>query len=181
METLFDVSEKLNISKDLSLLYLIMAIGVLGSVYAIFGGLKAIAYSDLIYGIGLFIGGLIIPILALWNIGDHNIATGLSRVYDAAPEKFNAVGSKDSVLPFGTLFTGLVINQIYFWCMNQVIVQRALGAANLKEAQKGFLLMGVFKILMPIIIVLPGVIGYFYFKDTLYDNGKKRDHERYQQ
>jgi SSS family solute:Na+ symporter len=170
METLFDVSEKLQISKDLSLLYLIIAIGVLGSVYAIFGGLKAIAYSDLIYGIGLFVGGLIIPILALWNIGDHNIATGLTRVYDAAPEKFNSIGSKDSVLPFGTLFTGLVINQIYFWCMNQVIVQRALGAANLKEAQKGFLLMGVFKILMPIIIVLPGVIGYYYFRDSLYDN-----------
>lgn len=170
METLFDVSDKLHISKDRSLIYLIIAIGFLGSVYAIFGGLKAIAYSDAIYGIGLFLGGLLIPILALWNIGDHNIGTGLAKVYDAAPEKFNSIGSKDSVLPFGTLFTGLVINQIYFWCMNQVIVQRALGAANLKEAQKGFLLMGVFKILMPIIIVLPGVIGYFYFKDTLYDN-----------
>jgi SSS family solute:Na+ symporter len=91
-------------------------------------------------------------------------------VYNSAPEKFNPVGSKDSVLPFGTLFTGLVINQVYFWCMNQVIVQRALGARNLKEAQKGFLMMGVFKILMPIIIVLPGVIGYYYFQDSLYDS-----------
>jgi solute:Na+ symporter, SSS family len=170
METLFDVSDKLHISKDLSIIYLIIAIGILGSVYAIFGGLKAIAYSDAIYGIGLFVGGLLIPIFALWNIGDHNIGTGLEKVYAAAPEKFNSIGSKDSVLPFGTLFTGLVINQVYFWCMNQVIVQRALGAANLKEAQKGFLLMGVFKILMPIIIVLPGVIGYYYFRETLYDN-----------
>ncbi len=170
METLFDVSEKMSISRDTSIWVMIVAIGVLGSVYAIFGGLKAIAYSDAIYGVGLFLGGLIIPIVALWNIGDSNIATGLSRVYAAAPEKFNSIGSKDSVLPFGTLFTGLVINQVYFWCMNQVIVQRALGARNLAEAQKGFLLMGVFKILMPIIIVLPGVIGYFYFKDSLYDN-----------
>ena len=170
METLFDVSDKLHISKDLSLIYLIIAIGVLGSVYAIFGGLKAIAYSDAIYGIGLFVGGLLIPVLALWSIGDQDIAAGLTKVYDAAPEKFNSIGDKDSVLPFGTLFTGLVINQIYFWCMNQVIVQRALGAANLKEAQKGFLLMGVFKILMPIIIVLPGVIGYYYFRDSLYND-----------
>lgn len=170
METLFDVSEKLNITKERSLLYLIIATGILGSVYAIFGGLKAIAYSDAIYGVGLFAGGLLIPVIALWDIGDSNIITGLTKVYDAAPEKFNSIGGKDSILPFGTLFTGLVVNQIYFWCMNQVIVQRALGASNLKEAQKGFLLMGVFKILMPIIIVLPGVIGYFYFRETLYND-----------
>lgn len=170
METLFDVSERMNISRETSINYLIIATGVLGSVYAIFGGLKAIAYSDAIYGVGLFVAGLLIPLIALWNIGDSNIAAGLTKVYNYAPEKFNSVGSKDSVLPFGTLFTGLVINQIYFWCMNQVIVQRALGAASLKEAQKGFLMMGVFKILMPIIIVLPGVIGYYYFHDTLYSN-----------
>lgn len=169
METLFDVSEKLNITKERSLLYLIIATGILGSVYAIFGGLKAIAYSDAIYGIGLFVGGLLIPVIALWDIGDSNIMTGLTKVYDAAPEKFDSIGDKDSILPFGTLFTGLVVNQVYFWCMNQVIVQRALGASSLKEAQKGFLLMGVFKILMPVIIVLPGVIGYFYFRDTLYN------------
>lgn len=168
METLFDVSDKLHISKDLSIFYLILAIGVLGSVYAIFGGLKAIAYSDAVYGVGLFVGGLLVPLLALWNIGDSSISAGLSKVYHHAPEKFNSIGSKDSVLPFGTLFTGLVVNQVYFWCMNQVIVQRALGAANLKEAQKGFLLMGLFKILMPIIIVLPGVIGFYYFSDSLY-------------
>lgn len=170
METLFDIGEKLNVSKDIANWYLIIAIGVLGSVYAIFGGLKAIAYSDAIYGVGLFVGGLLIPIIALWNIGNGNIATGLTKVYDAAPEKFNSIGSKDSVLPFGTLFTGLLVNQVYFWCMNQVIVQRALGATNLKEAQKGFLMMGVFKILMPLIIVLPGVIGFYYFRDTLYNN-----------
>lgn len=169
METLFDVSEKLGIDRDRSLLYLIITIGILGSVYAIFGGLKAIAYSDAIYGIGLFIGGLLIPVIALMDIGDNNIVKGLEKVYDAAPEKFNSIGDKDSILPFGTLFTGLVVNQVYFWCMNQVIVQRALGASSLKEAQKGFMLMGIFKILMPIIIVLPGVIGYFYFRETLYD------------
>jgi solute:Na+ symporter, SSS family len=169
METLFDVSDKLGITKERSLLYLIIAIGILGSVYSIFGGLKAIAYSDAIYGIGLFVGGLLIPVIALWDIGDRNIITGITKVYDAAPEKFNSIGDKDSILPFGTLFTGLVINQIYFWCMNQVIVQRALGASNLKEAQKGFMLMGVFKLLMPIIIVLPGVIGFFYFRDSLYN------------
>jgi len=169
-ETLFDVSERFGITKEESMWWMIVLIGVLGSVYAIFGGLKAIAYSDMIYGIGLFIGGLAVPFFALYEIGETDIAGGLKKVYEHAPEKFNSIGSSDSDLPFGTLFTGLVINQIYFWCMNQVIVQRALGAKNLKEAQKGFLIMGLFKILMPLIIVLPGVIGFYYFNDSLYSN-----------
>ncbi|MBZ5858038.1 solute:sodium symporter family transporter [Flavihumibacter profundi] len=169
-ETLFDISKMFNITRDQSIWYLIVIIGVLGSVYATFGGLKAVAYSDAIYGIGLFIGGLMVPVFALMQIGHNDIGEGLSKVYTSAPEKFNSIGSSTSVLPFSTLFTGLVVNQIYFWCMNQVIVQRALGASNLKEAQKGFLIMGLFKILMPIIIVLPGVIGFYYFKDTLFAN-----------
>lgn len=167
-ETLFDISTKFDITKEQSMWWIIVITGFLGSIYAIVGGLKAIAYSDMIYGIGLFLGGLAVPFFALYEIGDSNIAAGLDKVYKHAPEKFNSIGGPDSVLPFGTLFTGLVINQIYFWCMNQVIVQRALGAVNLKEAQKGFLLMGVFKLLMPLIIVLPGVIGYYYFSDSLY-------------
>ena len=170
METLFDVSANMNIPKGEAINYIIICTGILGSVYAIFGGLKAVAYSDVIYGVGLFIGGLLIPILALMDIGDNNILSGLSKVYHHAPEKFSSIGKPDSVMPFSVLFTGLVVNQIYFWCMNQVIVQRALGAADLKEAQKGFLLMGVFKILMPIIIVLPGVIAFYYFKDSMYAN-----------
>ena len=93
---------------------------------------------------------------------------GLLKVYNHNPEKFNVIGAADSVLPFETLFTGLVINQLYFWSMNQTILQRALGAKNLVEAQKGLLYAGVLKLLVPIIIVLPGVIGFYYFGDSLY-------------
>ncbi|MDH3796631.1 MAG: solute:sodium symporter family transporter, partial [Flavobacteriaceae bacterium] len=84
-------------------------------------------------------------------------------------EKFNVIGAADSVLPFEVLFTGLIINQLYFWGMNQTIIQRALGAKNLKEAQKGLLLTGLFKILIPLVIILPGVICYYYFQDTYFD------------
>ena len=79
------------------------------------------------------------------------------------------VGSADSVLPFEVLFTGLIINQLYFWSMNQTIIQRALGAKNLIEAQKGLLFTGVLKILVPLIIILPGVIGYYYYGNSLYN------------
>lgn len=170
IESLFGISDIMNVDKTEGLWITVIIIGVIGSIYAIFGGLKAVAYSDTINGAGLLIGGLLIPILALLEIGDNNILDGLVKVYEFAPEKFNVIGAKDSVMPFEVLFTGLIINQLYFWGMNQTIVQRALGAKNLKEAQKGLLITGIFKILIPLVIILPGVICYYYFQDTYYDN-----------
>ena len=169
-ESIFNISEVLGVSKSQGLWITVVAIGLIGSLYAIFGGLKAVAYSDTINGYGLIIGGLLVPLIALFSIGDGNIGAGLVKVYENAPEKFNVIGARDSVMPFGVLFTGLIINQLYFWGMNQTIVQRALGAKNLKEAQKGLLFTGVLKILIPIIIILPGVIGFYYFGDSMYEN-----------
>ena len=170
LESIFNVSEVLEVSKTQGLWITVVVVGLLGSLYAIFGGLKAVAVSDTINGYGLLIGGLAIPAIALWKIGDGNMLSGLTTVFEHAPEKFNVIGAKDSVLPFGTLFTGLIINQLYFWGMNQTIIQRALGAKNLVEAQKGLLYTGVLKILVPLIIVLPGVIGFYYFGDSLYES-----------
>jgi len=170
IESIFHISEVMEVSKDQGLWITVVSIGVLGSVYAIFGGLKAVALSDTINGYGLLIGGLAIPLFALISIGDGNPWEGLVKVYENSPEKFNVIGARDSVLPFEVLFTGLIINQLYFWCMNQTIIQRALGAKNLIEAQKGLLFTGVLKILIPLIIILPGVIGFYYFGDALYDN-----------
>lgn len=172
-ESIFNISEVLGVSQSQGLWITVVVIGLIGSFYAIFGGLKAVAYSDTINGYGLLIGGILVPLIALFSIGDGNPLTGLAKVYEHAPEKFNVIGARDSVMPFGVLFTGLIINQLYFWGMNQTIVQRALGAKNLKEAQKGLLFTGVLKILVPIIIILPGVIGFYYFGDSMYD---KQDH-----
>lgn len=170
LESLFGISDILGVGKSEGLWITIIIIGIIGSIYAIFGGLKAVAYSDTINGFGLLLGGLLVPFLALWAIGDSSIIDGITKVYEFAPEKFNVIGAKDSVLPFEVLFTGLIINQLYFWGMNQTIIQRALGAKNLKEAQKGLLLTGVFKILIPLVIILPGVICYYYFQEKYFDN-----------
>jgi len=170
LESIFNVSEVLQVSLSEGIWITVITIGVVGSIYAIFGGLKAVAFSDSINAIGLVIGGLMVPVLALWDIGEGNIFTGISKVYDYAPEKFNVIGKADSVLPFSTIFTGLMINQLYFWGMNQTIIQRAFGAKNMAEAQKGLLLTGMFKILIPLIIVLPGIIAYYYYSDQYYDN-----------
>ena len=169
LESIFGLAEGLGLSQEEGLLVTVVAIGVVGSVYAIFGGLKAVAVSDTLNGYGLIIGGLAVPVIALMSIGDGNLFAGLSKVYHHSPEKFNVIGARDSVLPFEVLFTGLIINQLYFWGMNQTIIQRALGAKNLVEAQKGLLYTGALKIMIPVIIVLPGVIGYYYFGNSLYD------------
>ena len=133
LESIFNVSEILGVSQNKGLWITVVIIGVIGSIYAIFGGLKAVAISDTINGYGLLIGGLAIPILALIAIGENSFFNGFNRVYENNPEKFNVIGSKKSVLPFEVLFTGLIINQLYFWAMNQTIIQRALGAKNLIE------------------------------------------------
>jgi SSS family solute:Na+ symporter len=170
LESIFNVSEVLNISRSEGIWVTVVTIGVIGSIYAIFGGLKAVALSDSINAIGLLIGGLMVPVLALWDIGDGNIFDGVKKVYDYAPEKFNVIGKEESVLPFSTIFTGLMINQLYFWGMNQTIIQRAFGAKNMAEAQKGLLYTGIIKVFIPLIIVLPGIIAYYYYSDQYYDN-----------
>ncbi|MDP4680122.1 MAG: solute:sodium symporter family transporter, partial [Cyclobacteriaceae bacterium] len=96
LESIFNISEVFGVSKSQGIWFTVLAVGILGSVYAIFGGLKAVAVSDTINGYGLLIGGLAIPVLALVSIGDGSIFTGLSKVYEAAPEKFNVIGARDS-------------------------------------------------------------------------------------
>jgi len=178
IESLFNVSELLGVNKTSGLWITVIIIGTLGAFYAIFGGLKMIAYTDTINGFGLLIAGLLVPLIALYQIGDGHVFDGLMKVFNHAPEKFNVIskevsigsGSRDAILPFSVLFTGMIVNQVYFWTMHQSIIQRVLGAVSLKEAQKGLLLTGLLKILMPLVIILPGIIGFYYFGESLYDN-----------
>ncbi|WP_289644846.1 solute:sodium symporter family transporter [Maribacter aestuarii] len=178
IEAIFEISGLLNITQREGIWITILVVGIIGAVYAIFGGLKMVAYTDTINGFGLLVAGLLVPILALLSIGDGNPLEGLSTVFKNSPDKFNVVstevgvgkGARSAILPFEVLFTGLMVNQIYFWTMHQSIIQRVLGAISLKEAQKGLLYTGLLKILVPLIIVLPGLIGFYYFGESLYDN-----------
>ncbi len=168
LESLFNVSENLGIDRTGAMWIIIWLVGTIGSLYAIFGGLRAVALSDTINGIGFLAIGLLIPVLGLLAIGNGDIGAGLSELYTEEEPKFDITGDEPgSFLPFSVLFTGMVINQIFFWCANQSIMQRALGAKNLKEGQKGVLIAAGFKLLGPLIIVLPGVIAFHMFKNEL--------------
>jgi solute:Na+ symporter, SSS family len=173
INTMFDIPEVMNVSENTALWITVWGIGIIGAVYAIFGGLKTVAVSDTFNAVGLLIGGLMIPYFALSMIGDGDIFKALGLIKQAVPEKFNSIGDKNSSVPFGTIFTGMMLVQLFYWGTNQAIIQRALGAENLKEGQKGMLLAAFFKILGPIIVVLPGIIAFYLFKDLNLSNHDK--------
>jgi SSS family solute:Na+ symporter len=164
---MFNVPELLGISQTQSIWVCVWCIGIIGSFYAIFGGLKAVAVSDSINAIGLLIGGIMIPVFGLMMLGDGSMLNGLSILVTENPEKFKSMGGPTDPVPFYTIFTGMMLVQLFYWGTNQQIIQRALGAKNLAEGQKGLLLGSFIKILGPIIVVLPGIIAFHLFSGGL--------------
>jgi len=134
---MFDVSTLLGISKDAALVSCIWGIGIIGSIYAVFGGLKAVAVSDSINAIGLMIGGILIPVFGLMAIGDGSVFTGLDNLMTANPERFDSTGAHYQEVPFLTIFTGMMLVQLFYWGTNQLI------------------------------LVLPGMIAYYYFEGKI--------------
>ncbi|MFX0555692.1 solute:sodium symporter family transporter [Maribacter sp. CXY002] len=164
---MFNVAEMFNVSESTALGYCIWGIGIIGSIYAVFGGLKAVAVSDSINAIGLMIGGILIPVFGLMAIGDGSLSNGLHELMTTNPERFDSTGEHGQEVPFVTIFTGMMLVQLFYWGTNQQIIQRALGAKSLAEGQKGLLLASFLKILGPLILVLPGMIAYHYFDGGL--------------
>ena len=164
---MFDVPTLLGVSDTNAIVICIWGIGIIGSIYAVFGGLKAVAVSDSINAIGLLIGGVLIPIFGLMALGDGSVFDGLDSLISTHPERFDSTGNHGQEVPFATIFTGMMLVQLFYWGTNQQIIQRALGAKNLAEGQKGLLLASFLKILGPVILVLPGMIAYQYFNGDL--------------
>lgn len=167
INSMFDVPEMLGMDPIPALWITVWAIGIIGSIYAIFGGLKAVAVSDSINAVGLIIGGTLIPVFGLMYIGDGNVFTGMNTLTTALPDKFNIIGGPESDVPFWTLFTGMLIVNFYYWGTNQAIIQRALGAKNLREGQIGLCLAAFIKLLGPFVVVLPGIIAFYIFKGDI--------------
>lgn len=164
---MFDIPTLLGVGDSTALIICIWGIGIIGSIYAVFGGLKAVAVSDSINAVGLIIGGIMIPIFGLMAIGDGSVFNGLDTLVSANPERFDSTGNPGQEVPFSTIFTGIMLIQLFYWGTNQQIIQRALGAKNLAEGQKGLLLASFLKILGPLILVLPGMIAFYYFEGGL--------------
>ncbi len=152
-------------SDDVVLWGTVWLVGIVGSIYAIFGGLRTVAVSDTINGFGLLVGGVLIAYFGLHEVAGEggSLADGWNTLVTANPEKFNSIGGKDQSVPFFTLFTGVALLNLFYWCTNQQIIQRTFGASSLKEGQKGVLYAGFLKVLGPLILVLPGLIAFHLY------------------
>ncbi|AGO17473.1 solute:sodium symporter family transporter [Glaesserella parasuis] len=164
---IFSLQEVFNLSYGEAITYTVIAIGIIGAIYAIFGGLKAVAVSDTWNAVILVIGALLVPIFALAYLGNGSISEGLHIISTTHVEKFNAIGSATDAVPWPAIFTGILIVNFFYWTTNQAIVQRALGARDLKAGQKGILIAALFLLLLPLILNLPGLLSYHILGEGL--------------
>lgn len=141
-----------------------IAIGIAGSLYSRFGGLRTLAVLDTINGVGLLVGGFMIAWFALNKVGNgEGVVAGWNTLNAAAPERLSSIGKEGQSVPFSTLFTGVALLNLFYWCTNQQIIQRTFGASSLAEGQKGVLLTGALKLLGPVYLVLPGILAYHLY------------------
>jgi SSS family solute:Na+ symporter len=162
---IMDLHGLTGVGSQLGLLYIVVfAIGAIGAVYALWGGLRTVAVSDTLNGIGLLVGGFMITVFAITAIsGDRSLSQAWESMTQARPNTFNSIGGGGSSVPFGTVFTGILLLNLFYWCTNQQIIQRTFGAKSLAEGQKGVLLTGGLKLLGPMYLVLPGIFAFAMF------------------
>tara|TARA_R110002096_G_scaffold20971_3_gene68471 strand:+ start:5938 stop:7566 length:1629 start_codon:yes stop_codon:yes gene_type:complete len=158
---MLDLQTRLDMGPTATVWTVVAFISIVGSAYAIFGGLRAVAVSDTFNGLGLLIGGLLITFFSLkYAAGDGgSIVAVFGEIKEGNPDAFVSLGKEGEDVHWPTLFTGVLLLNFFYWCTNQQIIQRTFGAKNLAEGQKGVLLAAFFKILAPLILVLPGIVA----------------------
>lgn len=142
---------------DVPIIAIAAAYALAGLAYAAFGGLRAIAISDTYNGIGLLVMGLAVTWFALDAVGFDLGGIPAAR--------WSLIGADNSDIPWHTLLTGMVFIHLFYWGTNHVIAQRALAATSMREAQKGIYAAAAFKLIMPLIVVFPGLIAFKLYGD----------------
>ncbi len=155
----------------------IWGIGIIAGTYTIYGGLKAVVWSDLLQGGALLIGGAIVTILGLKMLGGGewaDLGAGWNIFATENADKLHVfLPANDSYAPWvGTMIGGLWILNIHYWGLNQFITQRTLGAKSLAEGQKGVIWAAAIKLVIPFIIVIPGIMAFRLYGDVISDGDK---------
>ena len=154
------------------MIYGVLGLALFAAAYSLYGGLSAVAWTDVIQVVFLILGGLVTTYLAVNSVSDGNgFIIGMKNIYNSAPEKFSMILEPSNPeyknLPgIGVLVGGMWVANLYYWGFNQYIIQRTLAAKSLKESQKGILLAAVLKLILPIIVVIPGIAAYVMIKET---------------
>jgi len=158
----------------------IWIIGILAGAYTVYGGLKAVVWSDLIQGTALILGGVLVMFLGFQEMGIRfaggdaggfvaNVSNGIGSFMDLAGDRLHTVLPSDHPeLPWVAVFIGgLWIPNLYYWGLNQFITQRTLAAKSLLEGQKGILFGATIKLFIPFIVVFPGIMAFLLYGDEV--------------
>ena len=149
----------------------VIGLAAFAAAYSLYGGLSAVAWTDIIQVVVLVLGGLVTTYLALDTVSaGGGFLEGLNKVYNAVPERFDMILEKSNPeymnLPgIGVLIGGMWIANLYYWGFNQYIIQRTLAAKSLEESQKGILFAAGLKMIIPLIVVIPGIAAYVIVND----------------
>ena len=156
---LFKLSDIWHLDYWASLWIIIWLMGLTGSLYAVLGGIRAIAISDTMLGLGIFIGGIALPYFGFRYLGNGDWFHGLETVLTSKADHLNSIGGKDDAVPFGTFFTGMLLMNLYYWGTEQYIVQQVLASKDLATCQKGIVVACFGKILSILMLNVPGLIA----------------------
>ncbi len=155
---------------DLRLIHSVWLIGGIAALYTTWGGLKAVAWADLFQGSALIIGGFITMILGFIAVG------GVGSFFEHNADKLHMILPSDHpVLPWTALVIGLWIPNFYYWGLNQYITQRTLAAKTLRQGQLGIIFAAGLKLIIPFIIIFPGIMAFQLYKDQLFAPGATAD------
>lgn len=158
--------------------YAIVSLALFAAAYSIYGGLAAVAWTDVVQVVLLIAGGLVTTFIALTEISpDGSILSGFTAIFNAVPQKFSMILDKGEIItPNGkdawldlpglsVLIGGMWVANLYYWGFNQYIIQRTLAAKSLKESQRGIAFAGFLKLLIPLIVVIPGIVAFVMNSD----------------
>jgi len=151
------------------IIWAILGLAFIAAAYSLYGGLSAVAWTDVVQVALLVIGGMITTVIALNHVTpEGGVFHGLAHVFDQADEKFHMILSRDNPEYFNlpgiaVLIGGLWVANLYYWGFNQYIIQRTLAAKSLKEAQRGIAFAAFLKLIIPLIVVIPGIVAYVMF------------------
>jgi SSS family solute:Na+ symporter len=153
------------------LIYGVVGLALFAAAYSLYGGLSAVAWTDVIQVVFLVLGGLVTTFLALDTVSNGNgMIEGFKTIYNTVPDRFAMILDESNPeynnLPgIGVLVGGLWVANLYYWGFNQYIIQRTLAAKSLKESQKGILFAAFLKLIIPLIVVIPGIAAYVIVND----------------
>ena len=160
---LFHLSDRLGMDYWVTIWVLVWIMGATGCLYSVLGGLRAIAVSDTLLGMGIFAGGILLPFFALRYLGHGDLGAGLHKVLASHTDHLNSIGTAKDAIPFSTLFTGMMLVNLYYWGTEQYIVQQVLASRDLKTCQQGIAVACLGKMVSPLLLNIPGLIAVHVF------------------